>query len=133
MTATISQHAHERGHVGARGLQVGMTVFIYLLCMLPCMQDPNGAYIARWVPELAALPKKWLHQPWLAPADVLAHAGVKIGDGPGCYPAPHHHRRSAGAHHLLSARPSDAHFLPAFCGLMRQEGSQHAVAVTCSA
>ena len=74
------------GHVGARGLQVGMTVFIYLLCMLPCMQDPNGAYIARWVPELAALPKKWLHQPWLAPADVLAHAGVKIGDGPGCYP-----------------------------------------------
>ena len=50
------------------------------------MQDPDGAYISRWVPELAALPKKWLHQPWLAPADVLARAGVEISSGPGCYP-----------------------------------------------
>jgi hypothetical protein len=50
------------------------------------MQDPDGSYIARWLPELAQLPKKWLHQPWLAPAGVLERAGVNFGDGPGCYP-----------------------------------------------
>jgi len=51
-------------------------------------QDPDGAYIARWVPELAKLPRKWLHMPWKAPLEVLEAAGVSIGDHPGCtYPA----------------------------------------------
>ena len=49
-------------------------------------QDPDGAYIAKWVPELARLPRKWLHQPWLAPSDVLETAGVKFGAGNDCYP-----------------------------------------------
>jgi deoxyribodipyrimidine photo-lyase len=30
--------------------------------------DPEGAYVRRWVPELANLPARWLHQPWKAPA-----------------------------------------------------------------
>ena len=50
------------------------------------IQDPDGAYIARWVHELERLPRKWLHQPWLAPSDVLKSAGVQFGTGPGCYP-----------------------------------------------
>lgn len=50
------------------------------------VQDPDGGYIKRWVPELAQLPRKYLHQPWLAPPDVLEAAGVKFGSGPGCYP-----------------------------------------------
>lgn len=29
--------------------------------------DPDGAYIRRWVPELADLPDKYLHEPWTAP------------------------------------------------------------------
>lgn len=29
--------------------------------------DPHGDYVRHWVPELAALPPKWLHQPWNAP------------------------------------------------------------------
>lgn len=32
--------------------------------------DPDGVYVRRWVPELADMPRKWLHKPWEAPADV---------------------------------------------------------------
>ena len=39
----------------------------------------------RYVPELAALPDKYIHQPWNAPADVLVNAGVSLG---ATYPAP---------------------------------------------
>ena len=47
--------------------------------------DPGGAYVRRWVPELAGLPDKWLHKPWEAPADVLLQAGVEPGKS---YPRP---------------------------------------------
>lgn len=29
--------------------------------------DAEGTYIRRWVPELASVEKKWIHEPWLAP------------------------------------------------------------------
>lgn len=47
--------------------------------------DPKGDYVRRWVPEIAGLPDKWIHKPWEAPADVLADAGVELGE---TYPAP---------------------------------------------
>ena len=47
--------------------------------------DPAGAYVRRWVPELARLPDEWIHQPWEAPAAVLAAADVRLGDN---YPRP---------------------------------------------
>ena len=37
------------------------------------------------MPELAALPDKYLHKPWEAPKAVLAEAGVSLGD---TYPKP---------------------------------------------
>ena len=43
-------------------------------------QDPTGRYVRRWVPELAALPNKWLHRPWAAPAEALAEARVALGE-----------------------------------------------------
>lgn len=43
------------------------------------MQDPTGAYITRWVPELSALPSKHIHTPWLATPAVLQAAGVQLG------------------------------------------------------
>ncbi len=47
--------------------------------------DPDGVYVRQWVPEIADLPDKHLHAPWKAPEDVLAKAGVKLGE---TYPAP---------------------------------------------
>jgi deoxyribodipyrimidine photo-lyase len=41
--------------------------------------DPDGAYVRRWVPELARMPDRWLHKPWQAPVDRLAEAGVRLG------------------------------------------------------
>jgi deoxyribodipyrimidine photo-lyase len=42
--------------------------------------DPDGTYVREWVPELAALPNQWIHQPWEAPPEVLAAAGVRMGE-----------------------------------------------------
>jgi len=47
--------------------------------------DPAGAYVRRFVPEIATLPDQYLHAPWLAPPLVLAGAGIRIGQK---YPAP---------------------------------------------
>jgi deoxyribodipyrimidine photo-lyase len=41
--------------------------------------DPDGVYVRRWVPELAGLPRRWIHRPWEAPSPVLAGAGVELG------------------------------------------------------
>ena len=47
--------------------------------------DPKAAYIRTWVPELAALPDKYVHRPWEAPGDILAKAGIRLGE---TYPLP---------------------------------------------
>lgn len=47
--------------------------------------DFEGAYVRRWVPELARLPTSWIHKPWAAPAEVLIAAGVELGKD---YPEP---------------------------------------------
>jgi deoxyribodipyrimidine photo-lyase len=47
--------------------------------------DPEGNYVRRWIPELANLPTKFIHQPWTAPADILSQAGVQLGH---TYPMP---------------------------------------------
>jgi deoxyribodipyrimidine photo-lyase len=47
--------------------------------------DPDGAYVRRWVPEITRLPNEWVHRPWAAPAQVLAAAGLSLGEH---YPRP---------------------------------------------
>ncbi|HLK50962.1 MAG TPA: deoxyribodipyrimidine photo-lyase [Bryobacteraceae bacterium] len=47
--------------------------------------DPAGNYVRRWIPELAELPDRWIHKPWLAPGPILARAGIELGT---TYPHP---------------------------------------------
>jgi len=41
--------------------------------------DGAATYVRRWVPELAALPDDWIHEPWAAPPPVLSAAGITLG------------------------------------------------------
>ncbi|MDE1900154.1 MAG: deoxyribodipyrimidine photo-lyase [Alphaproteobacteria bacterium] len=55
--------------------------------------DPRGDYVRRFIPELARLDARYIHEPWKAPADMLARAGVQMGK---TYPFPvldHAHAR----------------------------------------
>ena len=47
--------------------------------------DPDGAYVRRWVPELAAVPDKFIHAPWEMPAEVQQMVGCRVGED---YPLP---------------------------------------------
>ncbi len=47
--------------------------------------DPDGTYIRRWIPEIAKLPKDWIHSPSKAPQEILKKSGVVLGQ---TYPLP---------------------------------------------
>ena len=47
--------------------------------------DAGGDFVRRWVPEVSALPNRFVHKPWLAPQSALHDAGVVLGE---TYPEP---------------------------------------------
>jgi deoxyribodipyrimidine photo-lyase len=47
--------------------------------------DSEGRYVRRWVPELSALPDKYIHNPWEAPTSILESAKLRLGH---TYPYP---------------------------------------------
>ncbi len=47
--------------------------------------DELGTYTLRYVPELARLPKKYIHKPWTAPTNLLAELAIHLGK---TYPHP---------------------------------------------
>lgn len=47
--------------------------------------DPHGAYVRRWVPELAAVPDEYIHTPWKMPTELQRSSGLTTGRE---YPAP---------------------------------------------
>lgn len=47
--------------------------------------DKEGEYVKQYCPELKKLPKKFIHKPWEAPAEILKACGVELGKE---YPKP---------------------------------------------
>ena len=47
--------------------------------------DPDGTYVRRYVPELARLPSRYIHKPWMASSAILTEAGVFLRRD---YPSP---------------------------------------------
>lgn len=47
--------------------------------------DPEGRFVRRWIPELATVPVRYLHEPWAMPSDVEKEVGCVVGWD---YPAP---------------------------------------------
>ncbi len=67
----------------------GLDAAPYFRIFNPVLQgqkfDPRGAYVRQWVPELARLPDKLIHQPWKAAPQEREAAGVRLGND---YPWP---------------------------------------------
>lgn len=68
---------------------VGTDAAPYFRVFNPVLQsqkfDPHGAYIRRWLPELADVPDRYIHTPWEMPVQVQREAGCLIGQD---YPQP---------------------------------------------
>lgn len=68
---------------------VGTDAAPYFRVFNPVLQgkraDPHGAFVRRWVPELARVSDRYVHEPWTMPADAQRAAGCRIGRD---YPAP---------------------------------------------
>jgi deoxyribodipyrimidine photo-lyase len=47
--------------------------------------DPEGRYIRRWLPELAAVPDNYIHEPWRMPDEIQRQANCRISRD---YPQP---------------------------------------------
>ncbi|HEY2734828.1 MAG TPA: deoxyribodipyrimidine photo-lyase [Polyangiales bacterium] len=62
--------------------------------------DPHGDYVRRYVPELARMPTRYIHAPWLAPPNVLRDAEVTLGVH---YPEPIVEHATARQRYLLVA------------------------------
>ena len=68
---------------------VGTDAAPYFRVFNPVLQaakfDPHGNYVRRWVPELARVPVRFIHEPWTMPIDEQRRAGCLISKD---YPAP---------------------------------------------
>ncbi len=67
----------------------GMDAAPYFRIFNPTTQsqkfDHDGKYIRHWLPELAKLPNKYIHEPSTAPKEILSDAGIIMGQ---TYPFP---------------------------------------------
>ncbi len=63
---------------------IAITDAIMWRCSLPVSHgetsDADGTYVRRWVPGLAGLATRWIHQPWNAPPSELARGGGHLGE-----------------------------------------------------
>ena len=88
-------------------------------------QDPDGVFIRRWLPELAAVPTEFLHQPWTAPDDLLRGWGVEPGV---TYPRPlvDHVAAARFARERIYTVRKGADFRQTANGIQQRHGSRKA-------
>lgn len=61
------------------------TIRVYNPTKQALEQDPDGAFIRKWVPELERVPTSFIHQPWMMPGEMQRAFTCRIGDD---YPQP---------------------------------------------
>jgi deoxyribodipyrimidine photo-lyase len=74
--------------------------------------DPEGAYVRRWVPELARMPSRFIHRPHEASAEIRQAAGVTDE----AYPRPVIEHAAGRARALAALRAISRHELPEEAG-----------------
>jgi len=67
------------------------------------VEDVEGAYIRKFVPELAKMPAKYIYAPWAAPLAVQQKAGCVVGTN---YPKPIVDHKSASAANIARFKES---------------------------
>ena len=83
--ADLANNAGNWQWVAGTGIDAAPYFRVFNPVLQSARHDPEGRYIRRWIPELERLPAAALHEPWKAPPQVLAHAGVRLGQ---TYPRP---------------------------------------------
>ncbi len=71
--------------------------------------DPSADYIRRWLPELSAVPLKYIHEPWRMPAPIQRQSGCRLGIE---YPAPIVDHAAARERALAAYRQAKSSALP---------------------
>lgn len=70
-------------HYSQMQMQSGTTGINTLRIYNPIKQardhDPDGHFVRRWLPELAAVPTEWIFEPWRLPLSLQSRHGCRIG------------------------------------------------------
>ena len=85
--------------------------------------DPQGLFLRRWLPELAAVPLLHLHEPWTLPASTVERLGFAPGE---TYPHPIVDPAAAAraARERLWARRQGQAFRELADGIQQKHGSR---------
>ena len=62
------------------GIQLSLPFILVLFWRIIDDNAPTeGEYIRKWIPELAKLPREYIHCPWEAPHTMLARSNIVLG------------------------------------------------------